>query len=411
MLDGRVWEVDRLGNDAADEKADFRRRRVGNLVIDASRNLSGVCGRSYPVILDLHRFFIAISRALVNHDGRDGTASDPLAWPAGAHPKRRRLVHAVRDRAFLPGPPGIWDSEWVNVSASAICAKDIAQWPYTPGLLIKWVSFVGGISRSGQVGALIQQQAGRKFLFEHPAYASSWSTEVSSFVAGLEGLIHVTVDMCALGMADVDQHLHCKMTTLMTNDPAVADVFRPCRNGCDHEHFTFDEGRRTRRARKYPGQFGEVMATVAKVAVLRRDRSAMVQSMTLAVDEDDETADDGRDAESGFDEDNAPAHDPQPTESQVKMAEQYHRNLGHPSRREFLKVLKAAHTKPAVLEYVRRGYRIVDCDVHSRPQSPRKAAVPRTYEFNRIIALDVFYNHSGTELICHGTNFQVAALM
>ena len=60
---------------------------------------------------------------------------------AGALPKRRRLVHAVRDRAFLPGPPGLWDSDWVNISASAISAADIALWPYTPGLLVKWVSF------------------------------------------------------------------------------------------------------------------------------------------------------------------------------------------------------------------------------------------------------------------------------
>ena len=78
VLDGRVREVDRLANDAADEAADFGRRRVGNLVIDAPRNRSGVCGRRYPVLLDLHRFFIAISRAVVNHDGRDGTAPDPL---------------------------------------------------------------------------------------------------------------------------------------------------------------------------------------------------------------------------------------------------------------------------------------------------------------------------------------------
>ena len=40
-------------------------------------------------------FFIAISRAVVNHDGRDVTAPDPLIWSAGALPKRRRLVHAV----------------------------------------------------------------------------------------------------------------------------------------------------------------------------------------------------------------------------------------------------------------------------------------------------------------------------
>ena len=46
---------------------------------------------------------LLFSRAVVNHDGRDGTAPDPLVWSAGALPKRRRLVHAVRDRAFLPG--------------------------------------------------------------------------------------------------------------------------------------------------------------------------------------------------------------------------------------------------------------------------------------------------------------------
>ena len=120
VLDGRVREVDQLGNNAADVAADFGRRKVGNAVIDARRNLSGVCGRWYPVILDLHRFFVAISRTLVNHDGREGTALDPLVWSAGAHPKRRSLVHAVRDRAFLPGPPCIWDSQWVTVLASVI---------------------------------------------------------------------------------------------------------------------------------------------------------------------------------------------------------------------------------------------------------------------------------------------------
>ena len=45
VLDGRVRELDRVGNDAADEAADFGRRRVGDAVIDACRNLSGVCCR------------------------------------------------------------------------------------------------------------------------------------------------------------------------------------------------------------------------------------------------------------------------------------------------------------------------------------------------------------------------------
>ena len=105
----------------------------------------GFCNRWYPVILDLHRFFIAISRDVVNHDGCLGTAHDPLVWSAGALPKRRRLVHAVRNRAFLPGPPGLWDSEWVNIPASDISSADIALWPYTPGFLVKWVSFLASL--------------------------------------------------------------------------------------------------------------------------------------------------------------------------------------------------------------------------------------------------------------------------
>ena len=57
VRDGRVRQLDKVGNDAADEAADFGRRRVGNAVIDAHRNLSGVCGRWYPVILVLHCHF------------------------------------------------------------------------------------------------------------------------------------------------------------------------------------------------------------------------------------------------------------------------------------------------------------------------------------------------------------------
>ena len=55
------------------------------------------------------------------------------------------MIHAVRDRAFLPGPPGIWHSEWFQVPAAAICAEDIALWPYTPGLLVKWVSLLNSL--------------------------------------------------------------------------------------------------------------------------------------------------------------------------------------------------------------------------------------------------------------------------
>ena len=137
----RVWFL--TGWVTTLEAADFGRRRVGDAVIDARRNLSGVCGRWYPVVLDLHRFFIAIARAVVDLDGNDGTAPDPLVWSAGALPKRRWLVHAVRDRAMLPWPPAIWESDWISVPASVISADDVAHWHFSTGLLVKWVAFLG----------------------------------------------------------------------------------------------------------------------------------------------------------------------------------------------------------------------------------------------------------------------------
>ena len=80
---GTVRGLDKLGNDGADEAADFGRRRVPWWIIDARRNLSGVCSRWRPLVLVLHRFFIAVSRAVVNHGDGAGSAIDPLVWSAG----------------------------------------------------------------------------------------------------------------------------------------------------------------------------------------------------------------------------------------------------------------------------------------------------------------------------------------
>ena len=60
-----------------------------------------------------------------------------MVWSAGSLPKRRRIVHAVRDLAMLPGPLALWIGEWVAGPSAAINADDVAQWPYTPSLLVK----------------------------------------------------------------------------------------------------------------------------------------------------------------------------------------------------------------------------------------------------------------------------------
>ena len=124
----------------------FGRRRAWSDVADARRNLSGVCRLWYPVVLVLHWFFIAISRAVVNCDDSSGLAPHPLVWSAGGLPKWRRIADVVRDVALLPGPLHLWDSGWVSVPPVIITAEDVCLWPYSVDILVKLVTFFFGFS-------------------------------------------------------------------------------------------------------------------------------------------------------------------------------------------------------------------------------------------------------------------------
>ena len=139
---GGVHELDRLVNNGADGAADFGRRRVHWGVVNAHRNFAGVCSRWRPVVLSLHLLFLAISMAVVHHDGEAGASMDPMIWSAGGIPKRREEVHAVGNRAFLPGPAGIWDGGWVGVAATPITCHDIEAWPHSVGRFVKCVAFL-----------------------------------------------------------------------------------------------------------------------------------------------------------------------------------------------------------------------------------------------------------------------------
>ena len=98
--------TDQQGNVEADVAADLGRRHQSEVLIDARRRLLGARSHWYPIMNDLHRFMVAIARVSVNHDGKGGTAPDPLVWDQGSRPKVRKLASRVNvDLASLPGPP------------------------------------------------------------------------------------------------------------------------------------------------------------------------------------------------------------------------------------------------------------------------------------------------------------------
>ena len=50
-------------------------------------------------------------------------------------------MHAVLNHAVLHGPGLIWESDWIGVLPTAVCAEDVCCWPYSVGVLVQWVAF------------------------------------------------------------------------------------------------------------------------------------------------------------------------------------------------------------------------------------------------------------------------------
>ena len=64
-----------------------------------------------------------------------------------------------------------------------------------------------------------------------------------------------------------------------------------------------------------------------------------------------------------------------------------HINLGHPETGAFCRLLRQARARLEVVEYVRKEFKCDVCDARGRAGARRPAAVPRTYVFNRVVAL------------------------
>ena len=127
LRQGYVRGLDNEGNQPADDAADFGRRRVGPEVIDARRNLASLLPSPvlWSIMMIVEVQSLTFSYGLL------------VLFPRGAG-----LFHAVRNHAMQVVE--LLSGHLVgSVSASAISAEDVGAWPYSVGILVKWVTFPG----------------------------------------------------------------------------------------------------------------------------------------------------------------------------------------------------------------------------------------------------------------------------
>ena len=141
MVDnGDVRLEDLIGNDGADTAADLGRLRQQDDVITARRDLLRAPRHWYPIMLDLHKFMVAISRIEVNHDGYGGTAPDAMVWDeVGIIKPRASSLRVIMDYASLPGSLDFWialGSTWpppLSLCMMLLCPTgSVSYWSFLP---------------------------------------------------------------------------------------------------------------------------------------------------------------------------------------------------------------------------------------------------------------------------------------
>ena len=129
--------------------------------MDTWRALLNARNLLYPVILQLHGYMVAVSGVAVNHDGRRGSAPDPLVWDPGSERMQRKTDIRINvDLVFLAGPLGFLNGPWVQVHGGCITGSDVAACPCSVSMLCKFSVFLctlywpAGAVDMGHSGAL-----------------------------------------------------------------------------------------------------------------------------------------------------------------------------------------------------------------------------------------------------------------
>ena len=252
-----------------------------------------------------------------------------------------------------------------------------------------------------------QLRRGGDFLFEHPWPSHVWHAPEMRSLRRKFGTFRI--DMCAYGLCCPESELPIqKATGLMTSRPQIAEHMQQCPGCPKHKQVA---------GRLKSGQLlSDFVATYTPkfcISVLQELANAGV-AMPSTIHELQYAE---LDVECLASEEVVDDQHNQQGDNQVKNAiYKLHKNLGHPSTAELVRLLK--HSKAS--EQAIQAAQELQCSVcanHVRPASALPANVPRCVDFNHQLGLDVKYmpgwkpNQSipCVNLVDYGTSLHVCA--
>ena len=255
-----------------------------------------------------------------------------------------------------------------------------------------------------------QLSRGKEFVLEQPDGASSWNTHAATWLARQERVLHVAFDQCMLGLQVSPDGPSQKRTAFMLNHLGIADEIVQYQCKGEHQHVPL-QGGLPLKAQVWPS--GLIQAVL---------RGIQRQVEWSGAEIEDSEAEDVVEQEDELDEDKPEPSTIQDKEKEISQAQKdlvkrMHHNMGHLPIDRMLIMLKAAKAQEKVLKYVRDQFKCEACMRQRRQVSRRKAAYPRTFEFNRIVGADTFFIKWGQKkipflnLVDHGSNWQSVCMV
>ena len=255
------------------------------------------------------------------------------------------------------------------------------------------------------------------FGLEHPERAASWSLPQTQSLLQHPDVAVIVFDMCQWGLSVTsDGALSQKPTRIATNNPWLAIQLANAQCPGDHIHRHLIGGLPA-LAQEYPAALCHCIAESAQAVSLNLPTPSFLMDsspQTFFGEEPEHDPELSEDHSSPQQDLTSSENSPQVTEAQKRLIQRVHVNTGHPPRDRFLRAMRAAGALPQVLKYIKEEHQCPDCQVRQRPDTHRKTQFPRTFSFNKILCIDVFYlkyreqNLAILNMIDLGSNLQVA---
>ena len=277
--------------------------------------------------------------------------------------------------------------------------------------------------------AMWQVLRGGWVVFEHPDGARSWEEGSLRSMMELPGMQRVVCDMCMFGMNVNGEGLNKKSTGILTNCPAIA---RRLSRRCDHRHFHVPVvGGLPKKAQVYPEEFcREVIRGLQEQC--RKEKAVWLQEIgqgvwteDLILLKDEEgaevyVADLLEDGDQLEEEAEAPVEAGEEEEryaitpEEKSAVEKLHKNMGHPQTSEMVRFMRAARVRGEIVKWYAREFRCPTCEARAKPKVARPAAVPRSFQPNKVIGVDLIYipevgggTFPAVSIVDWGTNYQM----